>query len=95
MAAPLAATAASPPAYPEVVFILDASGSMWGQAGGQSKIEAAKEVMAKAVPALPGEVRLGLVAYGHRKKGRLLRRGGPGGAGAAATAPGCSKRSRA
>ncbi|MCB2228908.1 MAG: VWA domain-containing protein [Desulfarculaceae bacterium] len=68
LAAPLA-SAASQPAYPEVVFILDASGSMWGQAGGQSKIAVAKEVMAKAVPALPAEVRLGLVAYGHRKKG--------------------------
>ncbi|MEW5914719.1 MAG: VWA domain-containing protein [Thermodesulfobacteriota bacterium] len=60
---------AAKPSYPEVVFILDASGSMWGQAGGQAKIKAAKEVMAKAVPALPAEVRLGLVAYGHRKKG--------------------------
>ncbi|MCF8103557.1 MAG: VWA domain-containing protein [Desulfarculaceae bacterium] len=69
LAVPLAALAASQPAYPEVVFILDASGSMWGKAGGQTKIEAAKEVMAKAVPALPAEVRLGLVAYGHRKKG--------------------------
>jgi Mg-chelatase subunit ChlD len=61
--------AAAQPSYPEVVFILDASGSMWGKAGQQTKIEAAKEVMAKAVPALPAEVRLGLVAYGHRKKG--------------------------
>ncbi len=60
---------AAPPSYPEVVFILDASGSMWGQAGGQSKIAAAKAVMAQAVPGLPAEVRLGLVAYGHRQKG--------------------------
>ncbi|MCB2193913.1 MAG: VWA domain-containing protein, partial [Deltaproteobacteria bacterium] len=57
------------PNYPEVVFILDASGSMWGQAGGKAKIDIAKAVMAQAVPGLPGEVRLGLVAYGHRKKG--------------------------
>jgi len=70
-----AVMAAAPPAgassanYPEVVFILDASGSMWGDAGGQKKIEAAKQVMAQAVPALPPEVRVGLVAYGHRKKG--------------------------
>ena len=60
---------AASPAYPEVVFILDASGSMWGKAGSQTKIEAAKEVMAKTVPALPKEVRVGLVAYGHRTKG--------------------------
>lgn len=55
--------------YPEVTFILDASGSMWGDAGGVSKIEAAKDVMAKAVPGLAPEVRVGLVAYGHRRKG--------------------------
>ncbi|MBU1277331.1 MAG: VWA domain-containing protein [Proteobacteria bacterium] len=60
---------AAAPSYPEVVFILDASGSMWGQAGGKAKIAIAKEVMAQAVPGLPAEVRLGLVAYGHRKKG--------------------------
>ena len=63
------ASQAAAPNYPEVVFILDASGSMWGQAGGKAKIAIAKEVMAQAVPGLPDQVRLGLVAYGHRKKG--------------------------
>ena len=66
LSAPAQAAKAS---YPEVVFILDASGSMWGKAGGQTKIEVAKDVMAKAVPGLPEEVRVGLVAYGHRRKG--------------------------
>ncbi len=55
--------------YPEVMFILDASGSMWGKAGPETKIEAAKQVMAKVVPALPKEAKVGLVAYGHRRKG--------------------------
>ncbi len=63
---PLLAQAAT---YPEVTFILDSSGSMLGVAGGKSKIEAAKEVMAKVVPGLAPEVRVGLVAYGHRRKG--------------------------
>jgi len=54
---------------PEVMFILDGSGSMWGSAGGTRKIEAAKEVMAKVVPALPEEVKVGLTVYGHRRKG--------------------------
>jgi hypothetical protein len=54
---------------PEVMFILDASGSMWGPAGDVRKIEAAKEVMAKVVPALPEGVRVGLTVYGHRRKG--------------------------
>lgn len=66
--APQAASAAQP-AYPEVMFILDASGSMWGQAGGQTKIEAARQVLGKVVPALPPEVTAGLTAYGHRRKG--------------------------
>jgi Ca-activated chloride channel family protein len=55
--------------FPEVMFILDASGSMWGKVGDKTKIEVAKEVMASAVTALPKEVRVGLTAYGHRKKG--------------------------
>ncbi|MDZ7696919.1 MAG: VWA domain-containing protein [Deltaproteobacteria bacterium] len=54
---------------PQVMFIFDASGSMWGTAGDQTKIEAAKEVMAKIVPELPSEVKAGLTVYGHRKKG--------------------------
>ena len=55
--------------YPEVVFILDASGSMWAKSAGKYKIQIAKDVMSRIVPALPREVRVGLVAYGHRKKG--------------------------
>ena len=54
---------------PEVMFILDGSGSMWGPAGDIRKIEAAKEVMAKVVPSLPKEVGVGLTVYGHRRKG--------------------------
>ena len=54
---------------PQVMFIFDASGSMWGDAGGQTKIEAAREVMSKIVPELPSEVKVGLTAYGHRRKG--------------------------
>ena len=54
---------------PEVMFILDGSGSMWGSTGGAPKIDAAKEVMAKVVPALPEGVKVGLTVYGHRRKG--------------------------
>lgn len=63
---PLLAVAAS---YPEVSFILDASGSMLGMAGDKTKMAAAKEVMAQVVPGLAPEARVGLVAYGHRRKG--------------------------
>lgn len=55
--------------YPEIVFILDASGSMWGKAGDKTKIEAAKTVMAQIIPRLAPEIKVGLVAYGHRRKG--------------------------
>jgi len=51
------------------LFILDASGSMWGQINGKPKIAIAKEVMAKLVPELPDNSRIGLIAYGHRRKG--------------------------
>ncbi len=55
--------------YPEMMFILDASGSMWGKAGAETKIEAARRVMKTAVPNLPVEVKIGLTAYGHNRKG--------------------------
>ena len=51
------------------LFILDASGSMWGQIKGKAKISIAKEVMAKLVPELPAHSRIALIAYGHRRKG--------------------------
>lgn len=55
--------------YPETLFILDASGSMYEPVGNERKIDAAKRVMAQVVPALEPEVRVGLVAYGHRQPG--------------------------
>lgn len=54
---------------PETLFILDGSGSMWGPAGDQTKIEAARAVMAEVVPSLDPAVKVGLIAYGHRRKG--------------------------
>lgn len=52
-----------------MIFIFDASGSMWGQIKGKPKITIAKEVMAKLIPELPDNARIGLIAYGHRRKG--------------------------
>jgi len=63
------AVTASASSYPEVTFILDASGSMWGKAGDTTKIEAAKTVLSQIIPGLVPEVKIGLVAYGHRRKG--------------------------
>jgi Ca-activated chloride channel family protein len=52
-----------------IVFILDGSGSMWGQIGGKAKITIAKEVLTGLIQDLPSDVNVGLVAYGHRTKG--------------------------
>jgi Ca-activated chloride channel family protein len=52
-----------------IYFIYDASGSMWGQLEGSTKMEIARDVLSKTVQKLPDEQKLGLVAYGHRKKG--------------------------
>ena len=51
------------------IFILDSSGSMAGQVQGKVKIDAAKEALSRLINELPGSVKVGLVAYGHRQKG--------------------------
>ncbi len=52
-----------------IMFILDASGSMWGRVEGKAKIAIAKEVMSGLIKDLPDDSVVGLVAYGHRRKG--------------------------
>jgi len=52
-----------------VIFIFDASGSMWGQVEGKAKIQIAKEVLTGLIQDLPEGINVGLVAYGHRQKG--------------------------
>ncbi|MFC2172020.1 discoidin domain-containing protein [Acidobacteriota bacterium] len=52
-----------------VIFILDGSGSMWGNVDGNTKIGAAKEVMAELTGKLPDGMEVGLMVYGHREKG--------------------------
>ncbi len=56
-------------AAPAVLFVLDGSGSMWGRAGDQVKITAAKAVLAELLAGLPRGIEAGLMAYGHRRKG--------------------------
>jgi len=52
-----------------VMIILDASGSMWGQVDGKPKIQIAREVLKDLVPEFGTNIHLGLSAYGHRRKG--------------------------
>jgi Mg-chelatase subunit ChlD len=53
----------------KVLFILDASGSMWGEVKGEDKILIAKKVMSDLVRELPDGLEVGLEVYGHRSKG--------------------------
>ncbi len=54
---------------PDLLLILDASGSMWGQIQGENKIVIARRVLKELIGELPEESELGLVAYGHRREG--------------------------
>jgi Mg-chelatase subunit ChlD len=50
-----------------VMLIVDASGSMKKTVDGESRMAAAKRVLAETLATIPPDVRLGLLAYGHRK----------------------------
>lgn len=52
-----------------IIFIYDASGSMWGKMEKATKKEIAAEVLSESVDKLPENQKIGLVAYGHRRKG--------------------------
>ncbi len=60
---------ATPSSPSQVMIVLDASGSMWGQVEGRTKIEIARETLKSTLAALPAENEIGLIAYGHRRKG--------------------------
>jgi len=47
-----------------VLFILDASGSMWGQVDNVAKIKTAREALNKLLMDIPKETNLGLLSYG-------------------------------
>ena len=52
-----------------LIFILDASGSMWSQIGGRNKIAIAREALGGLIRDLPDATDTALIAYGHRRKG--------------------------
>ncbi len=64
--APLSAQELAPG---RAMFVFDGSGSMWGQIDGQAKIVTARETLARVATQLPAELEVGLVAYGHNRKG--------------------------
>ncbi len=52
-----------------LVLVFDASGSMWGDVGGEAKIVAARRVVGELGERLADGTPLSLVAYGHRRDG--------------------------
>ena len=69
LASPAAGAQAQQAKPHDTVLVFDASGSMWGQIDGVAKISIAREVVQGLLKDLPPERRLGLVAYGHNRKG--------------------------
>lgn len=53
----------------DLLLIIDASGSMWGQIEGENKIVIARRVLKDLIGTLPDDSQIGLVAYGHRREG--------------------------
>ncbi|MFH1965332.1 MAG: VWA domain-containing protein [Acidobacteriota bacterium] len=51
------------------ILVLDASGSMWGRVSGRTKVEIARESIERLMETWNPDIELGLVAYGHRRKG--------------------------
>ena len=69
---PIAASPFGPAAAQEkenVILILDASGSMWGRVDGREKILIAREVVGSVLADIGDKVDMGIIAYGHRRKG--------------------------
>ena len=62
----LAGRAAAAPS--DILFVLDGSGSMWGQIEGIPKIEAAKKTITRLMDDVPAQARLGFMTYGTTSK---------------------------
>ena len=60
------AAQADAPKNNNILFIVDASGSMKEKVGEQTRMDAAKEVLGKTLSEMPDNMNLGLMAYGHR-----------------------------
>ena len=51
-----------------ILFIYDASGSMWGKIGTETKKDVAANVLINSINALDSDQKIGFMAYGHRIK---------------------------
>lgn len=64
----------APPALAQqgtnLMVVLDGSGSMWGQIGGRTKIDLAREALSGVLSEAGQDMQIGLMAYGHRQRGQ-------------------------
>ena len=51
------------------IIVMDGSGSMWGQIDGRAKLEIARDTVGEVLGEVPKAQEIGLIAYGHRRKG--------------------------
>ena len=56
--------------WDNIIYIFDASGSMFGKLGDEVKISVAKRVLTNLINDLPDTVNLGLMYFGNKIKGR-------------------------
>lgn len=54
---------------PRIMIVMDGSGSMWGRIGKTPKLAIATRAVNQLMKRLPGEMEVGLMAYGHRSEG--------------------------
>ncbi|WP_068304132.1 VWA domain-containing protein [Pararhodobacter sp. CCB-MM2] len=69
MASAQAGLAQTTPITPRTMIVMDGSGSMWGQIDGIPKLEIARDVVADVLAGMDPDATLGLIAYGHRRRG--------------------------
>jgi len=65
----LCAASALVQAEESTILVLDASGSMWGQLDGKTKIDITRGALKTLLADWPRDRQVGLVVYGHRSKG--------------------------
>lgn len=55
--------------HPRTIIVMDGSGSMWGQINEVPKLSIARKTVADVLANVPANMELGLLSYGHRRKG--------------------------
>ena len=64
-----AATAAQFADLPQAMLVMDFSGSMWGSVNGEAKFQVLNDIVDRNFDDWSQSLELGLLAYGHRRKG--------------------------